>query len=595
MSFGKSVLASFLGTLLAFVAAVVLFILLMVGLVAASLGEEKSALKEMSVLRIKMNQPVLERGNEEGLNFDFNSFAKKENLYLDLLKKDLSKAMTDEHIAGIMLEMGGISGAPATLKDVRDLIQMFKLSGKWVIAYGENLTQGDYYIASAASNVYLYPTGMLEWKGINGESMFFKNLLDDLEIQAQVIRGRDNKYKSAVEPFIYNHLSEPNKEQLNLMFNQIWNEMVNNISQSRNVSAEKINLAATELRYMKPNLAVEDHFIDGLKYYDEVVSMINEKLGKSLTDKTPFVDYEDYRSSNKELSLDLESGNDYIAVVYAVGEIQQGKGSDEVIGSDRIAAALRKARLDEHAKAIVLRVNSPGGSALASDIIWRETELIKNAGKKLVVSMGDYAASGGYYISCGADQIFANPNTITGSIGVFGIVPNLQTFLDHKLGITIDRVETHPHADFFSITKPFDEMELAKMNEMVVGIYDDFLSRVSNGRGMTVAQVDSIARGRVWTGTEAKKIGLVDQLGSLQDAIDFAANAVGMTKENVVIKTLPKMEDPITELLGGVAEAKQNILLKEVTGDHYQEVATLRSLIARPGVYTRLPFVLEVK
>lgn len=593
MSFGKTILASLIGTFLAFVAALILFFLLMIGLIASSLGENDQALKEMSVLRIALNQPVLERGNEESLNFDFNTLSKKDNLYLDLFRKDMQKAMTDENIAGVLLEMGGISGAPSTLKEVRDIIQEFKLSGKWVMAYGENLTQGDYYVASSAQQIFMYPTGMMDWKGLNGESMFFKNMLDQLEIEAQVIRGRDNKFKSAVEPFIYDHLSEPNREQLTLMLNQIWGQMVSEIAESRQISVEVLNQAASELTFLTPKLAVSAKALDGLKYYDEILAMVNEKLGKSLTDKTPFVQYADYRAMNQELNLELEE-EDYVAVVYAVGEIQQGKGSDDVIGSDRIAAALRKARLDEHAKAVVLRVNSPGGSALASDIIWRETEKIKMSGKPFVVSMGDYAASGGYYISASADRIFANPQTITGSIGVFGIVPNLKNFLDHKLGITIDRVETHPHADYFSVLKPFDEVEMAKMNEMIIGIYDDFLGRVSKGRGMTIAQVDSIARGRVWTGMEAQKIGLVDELGGLKEAIQFARQKAGLADE-VKIKTLPRMEDPITELLGGVAEAKQDILLKEIAGEHYPAYRQLRTMVAKPGVYARMPFVLEVK
>ncbi len=593
MSFGKTILAAMIGTFLAFAAAVILFLLLVVGLVASSIGDNGRTLAEGSVLRITLNQSILERGNENGFNFDFNTFSKKENLYLDLLRKDLQKAMTDEHISGLFLEMGGVSGAPSTLKEVRDIISEFKLSGKWVMAYGENLTQGDYYIASVANQVFMYPTGMMDWKGLNGESMFFKNMLDKLEIQAQVIRGRDNKFKSAVEPFIYDHLSEPNREQMTLMLGQIWEQMVGEIAESRHISKDVLNQAAASLTFLNPKEALKANALDGLKYYDEVLAVLNEKLGKSLTDKTTFVQYADYREMNREMNLEMEE-EDYIAVVYAVGEIQQGKGSDDVIGSDRIAAALRKARLDEHAKAVVLRVNSPGGSALASDIIWRETELIKMAGKPFVVSMGDYAASGGYYISASADRIFANPQTITGSIGVFGIVPNLQSFLDHKLGITVDRVETHPHADYFSVLKPFDEMEMQKMNEMIIGIYDDFLSRVSKGRGMSITQVDSIARGRVWTGTEAKKIGLVDELGGLKEAIKYASEKAGM-EQDAKVKTLPKMEDPFTELLGGVAEAKQDILLKELAGEKYPAYKQLRQLIAQPGVYARMPFVWEVK
>jgi protease-4 len=279
-----------------------------------------------------------------------------------------------------------------------------------------------------------------------------------------------------------------------------------------------------------------------------------------------------------------------IALVYAVGEIQSGKGSDDVIGSDRIASALRKARMDDKIKAVVLRVNSPGGSALASDVIWRETELIKQAGKKLIVSMGDYAASGGYYISCSADRIFANPQTITGSIGVFGIIPNLQNMLDHKLGITFDRYETHPHADFFSISKPFDDFEMQRMNEMIVQIYDDFLLRVSQGRKMDINQVDSVARGRVWTGLDAKRLGLVDELGGLTEALNFAAKEIGVElKDNV--KVLPEMQDPFESFFNDVAEAKSDMVLKEMAGSHYPIWKQMKNMMDHPGVYAKLPMV----
>lgn len=590
MGFGKTLLASALGTLIAFVAAGVIFVLFIVGLIAVSSGDSIEPIDKTSVLTIALNKPIMERGNDNGLNFDFNSFEKKDELYLDFLKRDLEYAAQDEKIGGILLMVNGVSGSPSTLRDLRTLLLDFKKSGKWVLAYGENYSQADYYVASAANEVYMYPTGMLNWTGLNAEVMFFKKMLDNLEIDAQVIRGRDNKYKSAVEPFLYDKMSEPNKEQMKVLIDGIWNEMIVDISNARKIEANQLNLAASELRYVNTTRAVEDGVLDGLKHYDEIMALVNEKLGVSLTEKMPKVEYSDYHDLKRDPIAEMPADHAAIAVVYAVGEIQSGKGSDEVIGSDRIAGALRKARLDDKIKAVVLRVNSPGGSALASDVIWRETELIKQAGKKLIVSMGDFAASGGYYIACSADRIFANPQTITGSIGVFGIIPNFQNVLDHKLGITFDRYETHPHADFYSITKPFDDFELQRMNEHIVQIYDDFLMRVSKGRKMTIAQVDSLARGRVWTGLDAKRIGLVDELGGLSAALNYAAKEIGVElKDNV--KVLPEMQDPIEALFKNVAEAKADLILKEVAGAHYPAWKQVKNMIDHPGVYAQLPMV----
>ncbi len=590
MGFGKTLLASALGTLIAFVAAGIIFVLFIVGLIAVSSGDSIEPIDKTSVLTIALNKPIMERGNDNGLNFDFNSFEKKDELYLDFLKRDLEYAAQDEKIGGILLMVDGVSGSPSTLRDLRTLLLDFKKSGKWVLAYGENYSQADYYVASAANEVYMYPTGMFNWTGLNAEVMFFKKMLDNLEIDAQVIRGRDNKYKSAVEPFLYDKMSEPNKEQMKVLIDGIWNEMIVDISNARKIEANQLNLAASELRYVNTTRAVEDGVLDGLKHYDEIMALVNEKLGVSLTEKMPKVEYSDYHDLKRDPIAEMPADHAAIAVVYAVGEIQSGKGSDEVIGSDRIAGALRKARLDDKIKAVVLRVNSPGGSALASDVIWRETELIKQAGKKLIVSMGDFAASGGYYIACSADRIFANPQTITGSIGVFGIIPNFQNVLDHKLGITFDRYETHPHADFYSITKPFDDFELQRMNEHIVQIYDDFLMRVSKGRKMTIAQVDSLARGRVWTGLDAKRIGLVDELGGLSAALNYAAKEIGVElKDNV--KVLPEMQDPIEALFKDVAEAKADLILKEVAGAHYPAWKQVKNMIDHPGVYAQLPMV----
>jgi protease-4 len=310
------------------------------------------------------------------------------------------------------------------------------------VAYGEFFTQGAYFIASAANEVYMVPEGLLDWKGLNAEVMFFKKVLDKLEIEMQIIRGRDNKFKSAVEPFMYEQMSPENKKQVATFIDDIWKVMLEKIASNRSVSTADLNTWADSLSMMNNQKAVDAHLLDGLIYKDEVYDMIESKLGiadsvAGASTNMKFISLSDYNSSNAEKrdteNASLSKGR--IAIVYAVGDINSGEGNDESIGSDRIAAALKKARTDEKVKAVVLRVNSPGGSALASDVIWRETELIKASGKPFVVSMGDYAASGGYYISCSADKIYANANTITGSIGVFGIVPNAQKFLDNKIGI----------------------------------------------------------------------------------------------------------------------------------------------------------------
>jgi protease-4 len=593
MNFFKTVLASALGTLLAMVAGFFLFIILIIGLVVSS-GDEKTPSE--GVLHLHLNQSILERGNDQDVfPIDLGTFQKKEAFYLDFLKQDLKSAMEDDKIKGLYLEMDGLVGSPNSLREVRNLILSFKQSGKWVVAYGENFTQADYYVASAADEVYLYPTGMFDWRGLNAEVMFFKKMLDQLEIEAQVIRGRDNKYKSAVEPFLYDHLSEPNKEQMKALMDGIWGTMVTEISASRGMDRRTLEVAAAELKYVHNENVLNDNVVNGLLHFDEVLALMNRKMGKEEKEKVNFIEYDDYHEQHMTIGEELSVSNDpSVAVIYAVGEIQEGKGSDEVIGSDRIAAALRKARLDDQVKAVVLRVNSPGGSALASDIIWRETELIKSAGKPFVVSMGDLAASGGYYISCSANKIFASPNTITGSIGVFGVIPNVGNMLDHKLGITFDRYETHPHADFLSINKSFDEVEMGKMNEMIIGIYDDFLNRVASGRGKSVSEVDSIARGRVWTGEDALKLGLVDAMGSLDDAIHAAAEMANLG-DQYKIKNLPKMEGPLELMLNDAVEAKQNLLLKEIVGERYPQLIHLKQMLDHPSIQMRMPFELVLR
>jgi protease-4 len=557
------------------------------------MGEEFE-LKNQSVLRINLDHPYTDRAPEKNkLNFGNETTVSG----LNDLHAALSFAKTDSRIQGVYLHVGSLSAAPATLLAMHNELLDFKKSGKWIIAYGENYTQGAYFVASASNEIYMYPTGSFDWRGLNAEITFYKKLLDNLEIEAQVIRGPNNKFKSAVEPFIYDHMSEPNREQLSNFIGDIWNVMLDHISTQRNISVDALQTAANNLSFVSNNELMNVHMIDGLLYPDQVWNRIAEKLKStsSLEDEkeleSEFVSLAKYAPLAKK-ALTTTSQDD-IAVVYAIGGIESGKGDDETIGSDRIAKALRDARLDENVKAIVFRVNSPGGSALASDVIWRETQLIKASGKPLVVSMGDYAASGGYYISCFADRIYAEPTTITGSIGVFGIIPNLQNFLDHKLGITTDQYETNPHAGMMGVTHPLDTVEKVAMQQMIGTIYHDFTSKVAQGRNLSIEFVDSIGQGRVWSGVDALGLGLVDELGGLQAAIAYAAQKANMSEYE--ISEYPTLLDPLEEFLKQLSNDPEALVLQRVLGNRYTTYKHLKQM-SSSGVYqSRLPFELVIE
>jgi len=603
MSFFKNALASMVGTILATILLVGILTLIIVSAVLSSKGGSKTEIKKDSVLHLVLDGGLSERTNAQGGGLAA-AFGDEEGIGLNTFIRDLKRAGDDERIKGIFLEIKVPAAPPSTLRDVRKAISDFRATGKWVVAFSEFFTQGGYYIASAANEVYLYPEGAFDWRGLNAEIMFVKHMLDKLEIEAQIIRGPDNKFKSAVEPYMYDKMSDANREQTATFIDDIWRLMLEQIAESRNISVDVLNKGADEIAFLRASNALDAGLVDGLFYRDQVVDNIREKLGlkkedaeeeetdeKKKKEDLPLVTLARYAKAHKK---DKEKAKDRIAVVYAVGAIESGEGDDETIGSERIAGALRKAREDKNVKAIVLRVNSPGGSALASDVIWRETMLIREAGKPLVVSMGDYAASGGYYISCAADRIFANPNTITGSIGVFGVLPNMQNFLKNKLGITFDRYETNPHADMMSAVKPLDPEELKAFQDLVTDIYDDFTSKVAAGRGLTKAGVDSIGQGRVWSGEDALQIGLVDELGDLQAAIDAAAELAGLTEFRR--KDLPEMVDPFAKLmkdLSGKGELQQS-MVREAMMRELPVLRELNSLRNMKGVQARMPFIIHI-
>lgn len=622
-SFWKNTLSAFLGSGLAMIVfgglLILVFILSIAGLIASASGEGEDAakVKDNSILEITFDAPIVDRGKKKDFNFDFGGFGSDGSIGLDDILEDFDKAARDERIKGVYLHLTSVAAAPSTLEDIRQAVVDFRSeSGKWVVAYSEQMSQSAYYVASAADEVYVYPEGMLEWKGLFTELAFFSQMLEKLDVDVQVVRGPNNKYKSAVEPFMYEEMSPANREQIETFLNTIWDKMVADVAVSRDLSPETLNMLADSLVSFDAREAAAQRLIDGTKYEDEITAMLKEKSGIAADDDLELVAFSDYRnarvprskdSSKEEEEAEEEaaeeegdttSANGKVAVVYAIGSIESGEGDDETIGSDRIAKALREAREDDKVKAVVLRVNSPGGSALASDVIWRETQLIKEAGKPFVVSMGDLAASGGYYIACGADKIFANPTTITGSIGVFGIIPVTGEMFRNKLGITFDEVTTNAHSDVLTTTEPMDEFEMGVMENMITDIYNHFIELVAEGRGMSVADVDSIAQGRVWAGKDALEIGLVDELGDLEDAINAAAAMAGLP-EDCRRRELPEMTDPFEEMMKEIAsgEATAAALESRIAAQlpYLKTLRELEKLSRTHGVQARMPFVIEFK
>ncbi|MGF1565565.1 MAG: signal peptide peptidase SppA [Flavobacteriales bacterium] len=637
MNFGKSVLASALGSALSFFLVGIVLVLILVGLITSAvvgaLGGEDGPVKvkDNSILHIRFDGPVQERANDKGGQIDFTTFQTVNGIGLNHFIDDIQKAKDDDRIKGIFLEPSGVMASPSTMQDLREALVDFRESGKWIVAFAEGYGQGAYYLASAADQVYLYPEGSVDFYGLSTELMFFKRMLDKLGVDVQVIRGPNNKYKSAVEGFIREDMSPENREQIETFLNDIWGIMLNDMAQARNVTTDHLNGIADNLLIRLPEHAVEYKLVDGLMYRDQVMDLLLERSGleadedaedekaseedasaegendqndqnannparKNAEDKLRFVELSKYHKAklNKDDDSDDDDKRtkDKIAVVYAVGAIESGRGDDQTIGSERIAEALREARTDKNVKAVVLRVNSPGGSALASDVIWRETKLIKEAGKPFVVSMGDLAASGGYYIAAGADKIYANATTITGSIGVFGMIPNMESMLEDKIGFTFDRAKTNEHGSYMTVTRPLDEAELAAINESVTDIYTTFISLVAEGRGMSIAEVDSIAQGRVWTGVRAKEIGLVDELGDLEAAIDAAAELAGL--EDYKLRELPKMVDPFEEFMKGLSGDEATARILEAAGldaRYTQAFLDARKMVqSKERVYARLPY-----
>jgi protease-4 len=508
-------------------------------------------ISDNSYLEMNLNFDIKERGGIETTN-DFNNPISK-SYGIHQIGSVLEKAKNDERIKGIVLKISNVNMGLSTIDNLRDYLKDFKSSGKFIIAYGETFSMGAFYLNSIADKIYLYPEGMIDFRGLGSEMMFFKKALDKLDVDVQIIRGKDNKFKGAVEPFMYEKMSAENKLQITKLLDDVWKNMTHNIKDSRDISLESLNEIADSIYSYNSTGCLKYNLVDNLIYEDQLDSIIKKNIGINKDDKVQnilFKKYLDGKSPKTGTNFGQNNGN--IAVVYALGTIVSGKGLDGEMGSTTIVNAINKAKNDSSIKAVVLRVNSPGGSALASDVIWRSVEKTKEI-KPVIVSMGDLAASGGYYISCGADRIFAEPNTITGSIGVFGMIPNLGRMLENKIGITFDRVETNDHAAL-TMFSPLDKKELSTIQKGVDEIYENFISKVAFGRdGLKKSDVHNVAMGRVWSGKEALDLELVDEIGDLQSAIKFAANKVGLEKTEIKLVHYPKIKnDELLQILSSL-------------------------------------------
>ena len=581
LSFFKNLLSTILGIILSFI---ILIILITGGL---SLFEKKGsvAVKEDSVLKIDFTKfEIVERASENPFSALDISGSVVQSISLKQILDNIEKAKTDNNIKGIYLKSSSVSGGISQLEEIRNKLLEFKNSGKFIIAYDEGYTQMGYYLSSVADKLYMHPEGIIDIRGLSASIMFFKGLLAKLDIDIQIIRH--GKFKSAVEPFVLEKMSAENREQTRLFLNSIADNIMDSIAAQRGISLLDVQRHANELSLENAKSCYDLSYLDGLIYEDQLNDSISKLCNKKEHNIIALNKYEKVKIKRKDISRNK------IAIIYATGEINSGEGDENSIGSVTTASAIRKARNDKNIKAIVLRINSPGGSALASDVILRETVLAKKE-KPFVVSMGDMAASGGYYIACAADTVIANPTTITGSIGVFGMIPNLQSFYKQKMGITIDTVKTNRYADMGS-NRPLTKYELNKIQKSVEDVYDTFISHVSAGRGLTKTAVDEIGQGRIWSGYNAKEIGLVDLHGGLEKALEIAAGLAEVDNYRTVI--LPRKKDPYSKLMEQLGSTKSfaNILFNRI-GLEIEHLNSLEKLIEGDPIQARIPYIIELE
>ena len=589
--FFSTVFASMLGAALAGIVLFILMFLILLGVISSAGSSEVEEIKENTILALELNTPILDKASDNPFeNFDFQNFDMETQLGLNSILENIEKAKSDENIDGIFLKLSSIDAGISTVEEIRNALIDFKESGKFIISHSDYYSHKTYYLASVADKIYLTPEGGFDFVGLSAQVMFFKKAFEKFGIEPVILRH--GKFKSAVEPFMLEKMSEANREQLSTFIGTIWGDMVEKISGFRKIDVTKLNEIADNLLVKNSKSCIDLGLIDSLKYYDELLAELQSKTGAETIKDLKFVSLSEYSKVPKK-KTDDEKGlaKDKIAVIYASGEIKMGKGNGKDIGAESLARIIREVRNDDKIKAIVLRVNSPGGSALASEIIWREVKLAKDQ-KPLIVSMGDYAASGGYYIACAADTIVASPNTITGSIGVFGVLFNIQKLLNEKIGITSDRVNTNTYSDIGSMTRKIKAEEETFILSSIEDVYSTFIQHVAEGRGMSAEKVDEIGQGRIWSGIKAKEIGLVDVLGGLNDAIKIAANKAKLERYRIV--DYPKKKEPFQAILEKIGGNTKSKAIENELGDFAPYYQFFKNISNQSGVQARLPLELSI-
>jgi protease-4 len=583
----------FLGNVIATVIGIFVFIMLFffgVILIGAIFGGDDSvSVKNDSVIELDLKSIQ----NDYAGKFKdpwVTQFSGENGIGLTDVINAIEAAKTDDKIKGISILNDESSFGLAQCKDVRNALESFKKSGKFVWAYANTYSQKEYYLNSVANTIYLNPVGDMDFKGLSSEVMFFKDFQEKSGIHMEVIRH--GKYKSAVEPFLENKMSDANREQITALLNSIWSTVITDISKSRNISETKLNEIANGLLARTPEMAKAQHLVDIVAYEDVYHNAIKKKLKVNEDEDYNKISIADYTQNNVTTAL-TDTASDQIAIIYAQGEILSGEGDVTEIGEGSMRRSLKEARENEDVKAIVLRIDSPGGSALTSDLIWREIEITKKV-KPVVVSMGNYAASGGYYIACNANKIFAENNTITGSIGVFGVLPNF-TPLANKLGVNTEQVKTHENSANYSPFVTVDEKFKAFTLESVEHIYNTFVTHVAQGRKMTFAQVDAIAQGRVWSGSQAIKIGLVDKIGGLDDAIAEAAKIAKIKSYST--QNYPEYDKSLNDLFSNLpfAKSKEAFIKEEIGEENYILLEQIKRFQRQKGVQAMMPYGINIK
>ena len=589
--FFKFTLATVTGIILSSIVLFFIGIMVIFGIVSSS--DTETVVKKNSVMMLDLNGTLVER-TQESLEGIFSALTGDDsNVYgLDDILSSIKKAKENENIKGIYIQASSLSSSYASLQAIRNALNDFKESGKFIVAYSDGYTQGLYYLSSVADKVLLNPKGMIEWKGIASAPLFYKDLLQKIGVEMQIFKV--GTYKSAVEPFISTEMSPANREQVTAFINSIWGQVTEGVSASRSLPVDSLNaLADRMLMFYPAEESVQCGLADTLIYRNDVRNYLKQWVDLKEDDRLPVLGLSDMINVKKNMPKD-KSGN-IVAVYYASGEITDYSGSstsEEGIVGTKVIRDLRKLKDDEDVKAVVLRVNSPGGSAFASEQIWHAVKELKTE-KPVIVSMGDYAASGGYYISCVADTIVAEPTTLTGSIGIFGMVPNVKE-LSEKIGLTYDVVKTNKFSDFGNIMRPFNQDEKTLMQMMITQGYDTFVNRCAEGRHMSKEAIEKIAEGRVWTGEAAKELGLVDVLGGIDTALEIAVRKAGI--EGYTVVSYPAKQDLLSSLLNTKpTNYVESQILKSKLGEYYQQFGMLKNLKERSMIQARIPFELNIK